>query len=344
MSENQESNVTKKNDINHQMTDNIVLSNIPILPAQEMPPSFSSDSKVDQTAQSCLPMIINLQGDEEFFHEFDMNADEVMDVLNIKRSRLNQISGKELRVGRAKIGRYIRPLFRCEDVNNYKNWTRATATHKKSQEVIDGAVNRLESYASELADSLATDSGILSSKLNTSISNLNKIILENLTSIKKLHHNASTKIKQDLYQNTFHSRKNIETILTKITEIIEQINLNHQDQNDMRSGIAIVSSVVGNTEKKIETVKKKLSSLNDPLDNIKSTLLKTQDHQKLLSEHLEVSLKDILKQLNTDLKEQISDEFRLLNSNILDLIKRIELQQTGSTKKFKAKKHGKRKF
>jgi hypothetical protein len=65
----------------------------------------------DESATNDFPMIVWLRGDEPWFSQFDMDAEAVMSALGIKRSRLTQISGKELRVGRVRMDRYIRPVL-----------------------------------------------------------------------------------------------------------------------------------------------------------------------------------------------------------------------------------------
>lgn len=103
-----------------------------------------------------LPMVVFLRGDEEHFSDFSMNADEVMALLGIRRSRLNQISGKELRVGRARVNGYVRPVFRKQDVEEYLKWIRPTATHKKSSELLNEARNKLEEQGDKLSTDLKT--------------------------------------------------------------------------------------------------------------------------------------------------------------------------------------------
>jgi hypothetical protein len=90
-----------------------------------------------------FPMIVWLRGDEPWFQQFDMDAESVMGALGIKRSRLTQIAGKELRVGRVRVDRYVRPVFRRADVERYISWTRATASHQKSSDAIKIAVDQL---------------------------------------------------------------------------------------------------------------------------------------------------------------------------------------------------------
>lgn len=91
-----------------------------------------------------LPMIVYLKGDEDFANEFSINADEAMNRLGIKRSRLTQISGRELRVGKIRHDRYIRPIYRVEDIESYINWTRPTASHKKSSDLLSQALETVQ--------------------------------------------------------------------------------------------------------------------------------------------------------------------------------------------------------
>lgn len=116
----------------------------------------SGTTWTDQDAENSkthteLPVIVWLRGDEPWFAEFDLDADQTMQRLNIKRSRLTQISGKELRVGRIRIDRYVRPIYRSEDVEAYLTWTRATASHQRSSSAIKEAVDALQSQGSQIA-------------------------------------------------------------------------------------------------------------------------------------------------------------------------------------------------
>lgn len=97
-----------------------------------------------------LPMIINLRGDEDLVEEFIWDAEQAMEFLGIKRSRLTQISGKELRVGRIRRDRYLRPVYRESDLKDYQEWTRATATHQSSSRAIEQAIDSLDDRFSDL--------------------------------------------------------------------------------------------------------------------------------------------------------------------------------------------------
>lgn len=98
-----------------------------------------------------LPMVVWLRGDEPWCEEFCLDAEAVMQQLGIKRSRLTQISGRELRVGRIRRGRYVSPVYRQQDVEQYADWTRATATHLKASSLLQDAVVQLDSSSDRLA-------------------------------------------------------------------------------------------------------------------------------------------------------------------------------------------------
>ncbi len=98
-----------------------------------------------------LPMVVFLKGDEEFSPEFSIDAEGAMSMLGIKRSRLTQISGKELRVGRIRVDRYIRPMYRQKDLEDYQSWTRATASHQSSSQALQNIGRELVNNWQDLA-------------------------------------------------------------------------------------------------------------------------------------------------------------------------------------------------
>ena len=105
------------------------------------------------SAETALPMCVWLRGDGDA-DDFVMTAEEVMAELNIKRSRLTQISGRELRVGRKRVDRYIKPFYRQADVLAYRTWTRASATKQKNAELVDRAASDIENRNKRLLDKL----------------------------------------------------------------------------------------------------------------------------------------------------------------------------------------------
>lgn len=102
-------------------------------------------------ASAPLPMVVWLRGDEDHCGDFSLDAEAVMESLGIRRTRLTQISGRELRVGRIRRGRYIVPVYRPVDVMEYQQWTRAPATHIKSSTLVHEAADSLRQAGEELA-------------------------------------------------------------------------------------------------------------------------------------------------------------------------------------------------
>jgi hypothetical protein len=111
-------------------------------------------------------MIVWLRGDEPWFSQFDMDADTTMAALGIKRSRLTQISGRDLRVGRVRMDRYIRPVYRSLDVEQYLNQTRATASHQKSSDAIKQAMEQLSEQSNRMLATIDTIGSNFSAQIN----------------------------------------------------------------------------------------------------------------------------------------------------------------------------------
>ena len=118
--------------------------------------THQQDTPQPQAADSVLPMVVWLHHGDSLRDTFTMDADAVMDELGIKRSRLTQISGKDLRVGRLRIDKYTKPFYRPEDVAEYKTWTRATASHQKSALAIDSALARLDQQVEDLGQTVVS--------------------------------------------------------------------------------------------------------------------------------------------------------------------------------------------
>ena len=104
-----------------------------------------------------LPQVVWLRGDEPYCGSFTLDAEAVMQRLGIKRTRLTQISGRELRVGRIRRGRYVAPVYRAEDVDAYAAWTRPTAAHLKSSQVLEDAARALAQQGDVVAERVHDD-------------------------------------------------------------------------------------------------------------------------------------------------------------------------------------------
>lgn len=131
-----------------------------------------SDGDGHLVAEDDFPMIVCLRGDEPWFTQFDMDADSTMAALGIKRSRLTQIAGRDLRVGRVRVDRYIRPVFRSIDVAAYLNQTRATASHQKSSEAIQVASQAFNEQIDRFQSTLDAISSNLTAQLNSVLGTL----------------------------------------------------------------------------------------------------------------------------------------------------------------------------
>lgn len=98
-----------------------------------------------------LPMVVLL--DNANNTDFDISADEAMVELGIKRSRLSQISGRELRVGKRRVDRYLRPYYRRIDILAYKDRTRPSTTKQQASEALIRAARLIEARVNTLLQS-----------------------------------------------------------------------------------------------------------------------------------------------------------------------------------------------
>jgi len=139
------------------------------LPLKDANPRAGATEAPREQEDLDLPQVVWLRGDEPWFDSFDLDADEVMKRLGIKRSRLTQLSGRELRVGRVRVDRYIRPLYRSTDVEQYIQWTRATASHQKSSSALLDAVEALNSQGEQISHALEQATQNLSRTLHADL-------------------------------------------------------------------------------------------------------------------------------------------------------------------------------
>jgi len=192
-------------------------------------------SPPDETDQ--LPMIVWLTGQESWAEEFSISADEAMNALSIKRSRLTQISGKELRVGRIRIDRYIRPVYRQDDITSYLNWSRATATHKSSSKILEKAVEQLKDQGQQLHDKVQNLGANLSDQVLERLTNeISQVIIDNQEhQVKKVKNTieqniikTTSNILPQLAQKLKNTFKPVEFELSIIDKLIKQ--LSHQGE------------------------------------------------------------------------------------------------------------------
>lgn len=128
---------------------------------------------------------LHLQGDEEYFDEFSCTAEDAMDFLGIRRTRLRDISGHELRVGRKREGRYVRPFYRKCDLEEYRDIQEKKASSARRQgasfqmlsSVIENQsvqiTTQVESELKSRVETLANQTNSTFSKLEEFVSNQN---------------------------------------------------------------------------------------------------------------------------------------------------------------------------
>jgi hypothetical protein len=244
-------------------------------------------------SQQAIPMIVWLRGDEPWFNQFDMDAESVMAALGIKRSRLTQISGKDLRVGRVRMDRYIRPVYRSLDVEQYLKWTRATASHQKSSDAIKIAVDQLQEQSTCIQSTLES----ISSTFTDSIRNEMASFIDGTV--------AAGMAPMIAQLNSFQSSMTdlAQQLTIKVTESTEQfrvaaenMQLTLQETTRYQSAaFEVLTLQLNQTSEKAALMEERLSAWDNLLtDNLKAisadlaSLKKPERFQKLNSRKLKV--------------------------------------------------------
>lgn len=237
---------------------------------------MSDNLEMHDTSQDFIPMefpmVIFLRGDEEYFNDFCMNAEQVMQVLGIRRSRLNQISGKELRVGRARIDNYVRPVYRKQDVEEYLKWIRPTATHKKSSDLLNEARSKLEQQSDRLSEQLTSR-------------------FENMIETFTLN-----------FQNQFFDQRNFsksmlmfmqKSLRLGVRTLLQRSSFQQTQAlaywEELKQGFEDISA----TKKELEQLKIAVVQINDMTRYSERILLDLQTHQKQFHEKLESISSDL---------------------------------------------------
>ncbi len=122
-----------------------------------------------------LPMVVWLRGEEE---EFTLSAEDVMAALDIKRSRLTQISGHELRVGRRRVDRYLKPFYRPADLYSYQESTRAALTRQRSAAAVSSVADDIETrHKTILQETTAQLNAVVANTSQTLQKKLSELLL-----------------------------------------------------------------------------------------------------------------------------------------------------------------------
>ena len=179
------------------------------------------ESSQPKNNNELLPLSIWLRGDEPYFEEFSLDADEVMSQLGIKRSRLRQISGQELRVGRKRVERYIKPFYRPKDVEDYLGWTRATASHQKSSLILNSAADNLVNHGQRISESIL------------SLKNHLIEVIQEIPSRMKEGFQASRQLQMEIFNSVQINGKQLGSIVKKNqSEIFEKLTPHFRKIND----------------------------------------------------------------------------------------------------------------
>ena len=157
-------------------------------------------------------MVVWLRGGED---DFDLSAEEAMAELNIKRSRLTQISGRELRVGRRRVDRYIKPFYRRVDVQAYKDWTRAAVTRQRSAGAVAEVVAGIESQNKAILQETCHH---LTQVIDTSVTRLADVLLTMIQGCKK---DLSHSLQDSGYEQGRKILKRVESLQKNLVTIYD---------------------------------------------------------------------------------------------------------------------------
>lgn len=244
-----------------------------------------TNTAAELSTEDEFPMIVWLRGDEPWYSEFDMDADAAMDALSIKRSRLTQIAGKELRVGRVRVDRYIRPVFRSRDIEQYLNQTRATASHQKSSDVINSAAGML----CQQIDRMEARLEVINQNLMTQMeSTLQKVLTETLSTLV-----SGTSERLDALEGDIVNRL---SVLTQDT-VLKHVGLIQKDLLATSSELIL----------RMESSKEELTQVQQLHEkSLTSLATKTAELEEKMN-HIAAEIKHSESALRQDLRTIISD-------------------------------------
>jgi|GEM_PF-1944588 len=265
----------------------------------------SPDGWKETEQQSQMPLVVWLRGDEPFAGDFNLDADAAMNLLGIKRSRLTQISGRELRVGRIRIDRYIRPMYRKSDIDEYLSWTRATASHLKSSDVLIAAANELREESKEVISHLDIKFRELSSEFG---SQFNHVASETY----RIQRDSSKLLGNDIHSATDHLRMEMQGLKSDLMDAVSNHQLSQAET--LQDAVAIpVSEILSQTQTQnavLEQLSAQVGSLQATVDSLKTanelTQPKIMETARIVEEVFEMNFENF-----AALKEQFDAHSRL---------------------------------
>ena len=258
-----------------------------------------------------FPLTVWLTGEEDYFNDFSLSAEDVMKKIGIKRSRLRQISGTELRVGRTKIDRYIKPLYRPSDVDDYLTWTRPTASHKKSSDILNNAASDLASQAQGMIANVEKNSLKLSENITNVLENLQSFIGEQCNDLLS-----------EIYQKLNHIKKLNDLWIEDEIEILKNqlFNLgkiskksleNIAEISNFKSSMITVASQVQSQEFAITEIQKNIREIMQTFEELKTSSLDYLEQWNEIIQNIEFSCSSSLEKLKEwDDKKQLENLHR----------------------------------
>ena len=247
--------------------------------------------------RSELPMVVHLRGDEEWVDQFTVEADEAMAFLGIKRSRLAQISGRELRVGRIRKDRYIRPVYRREDLDRYHRWTRATATHKSSSETIrDSLDEAIEAWSKSFAEILAEHKDNILPAFRSVLELMRRQVLE---VVDKRHHEHGLKV-ETLMLRQAQIKEVLLAELPMIAGLRDEIAVTRSLNKSLNEEVRDLKASVQILRNEIETEKLSHRSELQELFHCLESLKQREDNSLIAMERVEAALENLKDSVASD--------------------------------------------
>ncbi len=283
------------------------------LPYQNRAAAQLSESQND----SSLPMVVNLRGDEDFVDEFSVDAQEAMDFLGIKRSRLTQISGRELRVGRIRRDRYLRPVYRQKDLEDYQRWTRSTATHQSSSKIVEHAIQKLEQQCEEFEK--VTKESLQDNLEDLVLAAQRSLLVQVEKSMRQVQHSVQS-AESSQAQQTRHTHRQL-AALNRAETSLQSLLKSLQDRQEL------AHEILSQLHQVIREASVSLADLRDHVQTLLSEQRQTQqelrdelqqqrqfylERQKQTDQQWQASFRSLSERLEQLAQEQVEREERLL--------------------------------
>lgn len=260
--------------------------------------NFEDDLFNAPSDPSDLSMLLWMRGDEDWAGEFNLDADEAMKILGIKRSRLTQLTGKEIRVARKRVDRYIKPFYRRLDLETYLASARASLTVQKSSETLEKASHLFEEKAEGIQSLLKDELSKTFSNIESSMSNITNLFQSSTIAQRDelQRRNLSLQVFfESMSQNTFEEFKSLHSLshaaIVHLRE--EQSKSSDSLKQSINSALHATSTQLGEAGKRVEEI---LNLVRESHLNQESRI---QDMAKVLSLLLQYT-RDLSQRVNSN--------------------------------------------